>query len=113
MEKTKFVILYGSAAKGTATPLSDVDICISFNLSPQQRFKARVQLLGKLKEKYDVHIFEDLPLYMQKEVLAGKVLYCKNKKELVQQALTLIREYEDFEPIYTYYVSQRGMEAGS
>ena len=110
LAKTKFVILYGSVAQGTATPLSDIDVCISLNLPPQQRFKARVQLQGNLPEKYDIHIFEDLPLYVQKEVLAGKLLYCKDQKELVRRALALIREYEDFEPIYNYYISQRRME---
>ncbi|MBI2666416.1 nucleotidyltransferase domain-containing protein [Candidatus Woesearchaeota archaeon] len=110
-KKTKFVILYGSVAQGKATPLSDIDVCISLALPPAQRFKARVKLLGELPEKYDIHIFEDLPLYVQKEVFAGKILYCQNKDELVQRALVLIREYEDFEPIYEYYISQRGAEA--
>jgi len=110
-KKTKFVILYGSVAQGTATPLSDIDICVSLDLPAQQRFRARVQLQGNLSEKYDIHIFEDLPLYVQKEVLSGKLLYCKDKEELVQRALVMIREYEDFEPIYEYYISQRSGEA--
>ena len=109
-KKTNFVILYGSAAQGKTTPLSDIDICISLALPSAQRFKARVKLLGALSEKYDIHIFEDLPLYVQKEVLAGKVIYCQNTEKLVQRALALIREYEDFGPIYEHYISQREIE---
>ena len=104
--KVEFIILYGSVSKNKATPLSDIDIAISLKLNPKERLQARIKLLSFLPEKYDLQIFEDLPLYVQKEVLQGKLLYCNNKKRLIERALALIQEYEDFEPFYLYYISK-------
>jgi len=106
LTKTSFVILYGSQSKGKETPLSDVDICISLSLPASQKLKTRIKILGKLSEKYDVHFFEDLPLYVKKRVLAGKILYVKDQKKLVNEALEVIRDYEDFEPVYLNYIGE-------
>jgi len=105
-DKTNFIILYGSQAKGTSTTLSDVDICLSFLLPKKERFHFRLKLLSSLPERYDIHVFEDLPLYVQKEVLGGKLLYCKDKEKLIERALEIIREFEDFELIYNMYVER-------
>jgi|SRR3989344_890437 len=113
IKDTSFVILFGSVSKGTANKLSDIDLCISLKLSPPKRLKVRAKLLGILPENYDVQIFEDLPLYVQKEVLSGEVLYCKNRKELMDRSLQLIRDYEDFEPVYSLYISQRKAQVRS
>ncbi len=104
--KTEFVMLYGSVSAGKQTPLSDIDICISLNLPPKDRLRARMKLLGKLPEKYDLQVFEDLPLYVKKSVLAGELLYCRNKQKTIQRALEVIRDYADFEPIYSYYIAR-------
>lgn len=106
LPKTEFVFLYGSVARGEATPLSDVDICVSLNLSSKERLKARMQLLANLPENYDLTIFEDLPLYVQIEIFGGKLLYCKNQKRVIERALQTIRDYEDFKPIYDYYIAR-------
>lgn len=104
LPKTDFVLLFGSVNTGKQTPFSDVDFCVSLNLPPKERLQARMNLLGKLPDYYDVQIFEDLPLYMKKSVLAGKLIYCTNQSKLVQRALNIIAEYEDFEPVYNYYI---------
>ncbi len=103
---TQFIILYGSVQKKEHTPLSDVDVCVSLSLSPPERLRARARLQGHLPEKYDIQIFEDLPLYVQKEVLSGTVLYRKNKARLVQRALQVLYDYEDFEPAYLLYIER-------
>ena len=104
--KTDFVILYGSVQEGKQTPLSDIDVCVSLHLPARERLRARMKLLGKLSDKYDLHVFEDLPLYLKKSVLAGTLLYCKNKQRIIQQALHVIRDYDDFEPIYSRYIAR-------
>lgn len=104
---TQFIIVYGSVSRGEQNTLSDIDICVSLDLPPLQRLKARMKLLSVLPEKYDVHIFEDAPLYLQKSILSGKIIYCKNKEELINRALAVIDEYEDFEPVYEHYINQR------
>lgn len=107
LPKTDFVLLFGSVSKGKQTLLSDVDFCVSLDLPPPERMRARMRILGKLPEYYDVQIFEDLPLYMKKSVLAGKLIHCRSQPHLIQRALNVIAEYEDFEPIYNYYVNER------
>src|SRR3990167_2066377 len=107
LPQTDFVMLFGSVSKGKQTPLSDVDFCVSLNLQPKDRLQARMHLLGQLPEHFDVQIFEDLPLYMKKSVLSGKLVYCRNQPQLVQQALRVIADYEDFEPIYNSYIARR------
>src|SRR3989338_7957381 len=106
LAKTKFIILFGSLPAGKANPLSDVDICISLALPPKERLKARINLSGALPEKYDIQIFEDLPLYVQKEIFKGKILYCKNRERIVEKAFHVIHEYEDLEPIYLQYINK-------
>lgn len=107
MRNTEFIILYGSVSQGKETPLSDVDICISLSLSPKERTGVRMELLGSLPDKYDIQIFEDLPLYVQKSVLSGKLLYCKNKRKTIQRAIGVIKDYEDFEPVYLRYINTK------
>ena len=105
-EKTEFIYLYSSVSKGTTNPLSDIDICVSINLPPISRLKAQIKLQGHLSEGYDITIFEDLPLYLQPEVLKGKLLYCKNRKKVVERAFQVIRDFEDFQKIYEYYIAR-------
>lgn len=106
LRKTVFVFLYGSVSRGEATPLSDVDICVSLTLPAKERLRARISLLADLPEKYDVTIFEDLPVYVQREVFQGKLLYTPNQRMVITKALETIRNYEDFKPYYDYYIAK-------
>lgn len=109
LSKTDFVILFGSTSKGTSNPLSDIDICISLNLPAKERFKARISLSGLAPEKYDIQIFEDLPVYLQKSVISGKVLYCKKQEKLIEKAIQVINEYDDFKKFYYFYLAKDKM----
>ena len=65
------IVLYGSYARGSPTRRSDVDICL---IKPKEGVYERV--LEKLGGKYDVKIFEDLPLYIQIDIIKNhKVVY--------------------------------------
>lgn len=70
------VFLYGSQVERTATARSDVDICIVAGpgLTPGEALDlawTRARLGGA---KYDLHVFEELPLYLQAAVLERGVL---------------------------------------
>ena len=61
------VLLYGSVVKGEETPRSDIDICL---VAPTCKDKAGLlrevhRNLDVFSKKYDVRIFEELPLYIQ------------------------------------------------
>ncbi|GFO97322.1 hypothetical protein ig2599ANME_1522 [groundwater metagenome] len=70
------ILLYGSAAKGDETPRSDIDVCI---VAPQ--CKDRRGLSGEVyrnldvfSKKYDVRIFEELPLHIQTRIIQSHVI---------------------------------------
>lgn len=66
------VLLYGSHAKGVADMRSDIDICI---VKPQSS-KIMERIFAKLGNKYDVKVFDDLPVYVKMEVIDNyKVIF--------------------------------------
>lgn len=79
------VILFGSHAEGTATPRSDVDVCIvgGPGVRPREALRlawTRARLGGR---RYDVKAFEELPLYLKAEVIEhGVVLLARDEPAL-------------------------------
>ncbi len=92
------VLLYGSAAKGGETPRSDVDICIvapgcKDTLSLFRDISSNVDIRGK---KYDVRIFEELPLYIQIQVINNHdVVYARDIYELYEYFYFIRRLWQD------------------
>ena len=96
--KVGFIMLYGSQANGKATPLSDVDVAVYYDGDEKERFKFRISLAGELSDRYDVHIFQDLPLYIRKDIIKeGKVIYKKDIKKVYEIFIKVIREFSFFE----------------
>ncbi|MBD3247207.1 nucleotidyltransferase domain-containing protein [Candidatus Pacearchaeota archaeon] len=104
-DSVNFILLYGSEVNGKKTPISDIDIAVSLNLLKKERLKTRIKLSGELPEKYDIQIFEDLPLRVKISALKGKLLYCRDKEKLTLLAIQLKKDYEDFLPRYVYYIT--------
>src|SRR5262245_25232134 len=64
------VILFGSVARGDQTPASDVDVCLV--LQPRKYIPLALsrKKLAYLKQgDLDIHIFQQLPLYIRRRVL--------------------------------------------
>lgn len=96
-ENVRFIILFGSVAEGRATDTSDIDLCIYYAGTPDEGQQFRFAALTLLcDDRYDIRIFGNLPLYVQKEVLRGRVLYCPDERFLYDTAHETIREYDDF-----------------
>ena len=105
-DKLRFVCLYGSKAKGKATKLSDIDICMYYDIK-NGRVLSRLlyRIKGSLPEKYDVQLFQLLPLSVRNEIFKGTFIYTKAPKYfLYDLAFRTFREYEEFEPRYKFYV---------
>lgn len=65
------IILYGSYARGEQTRRSDIDVCL---VNPDQGVYKGV--LSSVGGKYDVKVFEDLPLYVQINIIEShQVIY--------------------------------------
>lgn len=106
-DRVKFVILFGSQANGKAGPMSDYDFAIYYDGNSDERYNFRKEILGRVPEKFDVHVLQDLPLYVQKEVLKGKVVYAENLTFVYDMAYEIIERFEDFKKYYYDYIKTR------
>jgi predicted nucleotidyltransferase len=92
------ILLYGSAASGNETMGSDIDICL---ISPSNKdisglFKEIYRKLDVFSKKYDVHCFEELPLYIQIRVIEDhKIIYAKDVYELFEYFYYFRKLWED------------------
>lgn len=74
------VLVYGSHARGDSTPRSDIDVCVV--IGRPSTVKGMGEVLRKVwrnvnldKHKYDVKLFEELPLKIKKSVIEeGKIV---------------------------------------
>jgi len=109
-DSIKFIVLYGSAAKGKSTNLSDIDIVVFHSGDKRDRFQFRVKILGRIGNKFDIQTYQDLPLYIQNEILSsGDVLYFSDYTEIFNTFMKTIREFEDFKPRLELYYSSMGV----
>ncbi|BAD85665.1 nucleotidyltransferase [Thermococcus kodakarensis KOD1] len=107
-DKVKFIILFGSRARGDARKDSDYDLCVYYEGNEKEAFRFRVLVLGNLPDKYDVQIFQLLPLPLKRECLKGKILFCRDETFLYDLAYEVLKEWEDFK---RYYYDYLGLEA--
>lgn len=90
------VILFGSFASGEQTRKSDIDVCIVAGEREKVKEVWEKILESELTEKYDVKIFELLPLKLKIEVIKnGKIVFCKNKEELSYYFWKFKKMWED------------------
>jgi len=74
------VLLFGSYVRGKMSPKNDIDICVVARDAETPKEKA--DLLGEIwkrinANKYDVRLFEELPLYMKMNVIREhEILFC-------------------------------------
>lgn len=109
-DKVRLIVLYGSAARGKLTSLSDIDIAVFYDGDKKDRFDIRVKILGRVSDKFDIQIFQDLPLYIQKDILTtGKVVYFRDYKEMFGIFMKTIRGFEDFKPRLELYYFRLGV----
>ena len=59
------ILLYGSCVMNTANERSDIDICL---IKPRTTGILN-RIFQKVGGRYDIKIFEDLPLYVQMNVI--------------------------------------------
>ena len=91
------VILYGSAARMSTTPLSDIDVCVvtSPGLSPEE-WESIMSHTGPL---LDLVLFQDLsPSLRYRVIRDGKILFCRDWRALHRIKSGTLRQYLDLQP---------------
>lgn len=102
-DKLRFVYLYGSSATGEPTERSDIDIALYYDITDKHELYNLLFLIsGSFPDKYDIHMFQLLPLYVKIEVFKGELLYAEDRGFVHDIAWKTIKEYNDFEPRYKY-----------
>jgi len=108
-DRIAFIALYGSVTKNRDTPLSDIDLAVFYEGNKEERFKFRMSVLGRTGDEFDVQIFQDLPLYIQKEVISyGKLLYYKEYNVVFDIYINVIKNFDDFKRHLNLYLSYLG-----
>jgi predicted nucleotidyltransferase len=85
------ILLYGSHAKGIANKRSDIDICL---IKPEKR-DALTRIFAKFGDKYDVKIFEDLPLHVKIGVIENYRAIHGNEPEISYYLYGFRKQWED------------------
>ena len=97
-ERIMGVMLYGSYARGEETARSDIDLCIVAPQVPDfKRADLWLRFLSRLRDdRYDVRIFEILPLYMKIAVIEeGIVVHSRDTPELYEYFYPFRRDWGD------------------
>jgi hypothetical protein len=109
-EKVRFIMLYGSSVEGIPREESDIDLCIDIGADTDyERSSFRLKVLSELPDLFDVQIFAQLPLYVKKEVIKGKVIFCQDEEYLYETAISVIKEFEDFKYRFYDYIGERAI----
>ena len=111
-DELRFVYLYGSYVSGETTERSDIDLGLYYEIDDKKElYRTFFRISGSFPDRYDVQMFQLLPLYVQKEVFKGELLYAEDKGFVHDIARKTIKEYDDFEPRYKYILyGKTGME---
>ncbi|MFH0837565.1 MAG: nucleotidyltransferase domain-containing protein [Candidatus Aenigmatarchaeota archaeon] len=83
-QKIRRIILFGSAVEHKLTIFSDIDIAVEIDhISKEETNRFRLDVMKKINEKIELHIYNNLPNKIRKEIDAkGRVIYeRKNKRQ--------------------------------
>ncbi len=102
------VLLFGSYI--TNRPYArDIDVCLVLNknYTNKEMTEKRIKCYSNLPDKFDIQIFQQLPLYIQKRILEeGKIIFCNDEDKLYEIAYDTIKEFNLFEKAYNYYLNE-------
>lgn len=104
-DRLKFICLYGSQIAKGATKESDIDICLYYDIKNKRALQNLLyKIKGSLPERFDVQMFQLLPLFIRKEIFGGHFVYQKNKAMIYDLAFKTFADYREFEPRYKFYI---------
>ena len=103
-DHVQFVILFGSAGENRMTGESDIDLCLYYDGDPAEALQFRHAILSALPGiRYDIKIFQALPLYVRVEVLKGTPVFVRDQVFLYEKAVETLRDFDNFKHrLYDY-----------
>ena len=105
------IIVFGSCARGDDGPTSDLDICLVLQPKDYSNLKLSHKRLEYLtfcsSLGLDIHIYQQLPVYIRKRVLKeGEILFCRDEEVLYELSFRTAQEFDDFKHIYYSYLEE-------
>ncbi len=89
-EGVKGILLFGSAAREELSKRSDIDICL---VKPKGK-RILLEVFERLGGRYDVKIFEDLPLYIKMDIIKGHKTIFGDESDISYYFYRFRREWE-------------------
>lgn len=96
-KKILAVLLFGSYPKNSFHEKSDKDICIvAPKMKPKEVLWNVFRRINVEEKKYDVHVFEELPLYIQMDIIEhNKPIIVRDKFELSEYFYIYRKKWRD------------------
>jgi predicted nucleotidyltransferase len=92
-DEVEGVLLFGSAVKGELTTRSDIDIAL---VRPSTR-SVLFRVFERVGGKYDIKIFEDLPLHIKMDIINNHQVIVGDEVELSYYFYRFRKEWKDME----------------
>ncbi|MFV9677834.1 MAG: nucleotidyltransferase domain-containing protein [Methanosarcinales archaeon] len=86
------ILLFGSYVEGEQTKRSDIDVCV---VNPSKGVLNDIS--GKLGGKYDIKVFDNLPLYIKLEIIRHHVVVYGNESNLSEYFYFFRKLWQDME----------------
>ncbi len=104
------VVAYGSYVEGGMRPNSDIDIAvISHQTNKELNIKLQEELLGKFPLKYEVRIFELLPIYIQISIIENFRVVFGNILEISEFFYQYRKKWDDckYRILFNQFISYK------
>ena len=99
-ERLIFAYIFGSQAGKTATPSSDTDLCLYYDLSEDDLFEQDILVMAGLPEYIDASLFQTLPMQVRINVFSGRMIYASDMDRAYDIAYETHKRYGLFRPLY-------------
>lgn len=115
------VYLYGSQARGTDNPLSDLDFAIMLEQLEEHSTALRLEIIGQLMkllqtDQLDIQLLapQTAPA-LALNMLKGKLLFCRSYAKKNAVAAQILSRYQDFQPFLSLQLKtmRERLEKGS